>query len=294
MTDEEKYQQELKKAGVELPELKEGDDKKPEAEDKKPEAEKPEGDDKKPEDKAPLLDKKPEEPRKRTIYDDYKDKKEELKSEKELREKAERERDELQQKLDKASKPGAEIEATDDAVAYAKKIGADPDLVQRIISDARKGFEPKTDESLKKDLDEFKTWRTSNAKTIEQQLFNDEFEKTVPSLKTLFPTINDDELKNVKKELDTLSHTKEWHDKSLDYVAFKNQEALSKLVSPRRRGMESKERKGDEAISSEFDPAADLSRMTPKERTQWEKDYKNFTKGDGGLVEGANGKKIII
>ncbi|UPJ35855.1 hypothetical protein IVB45_02245 [Bradyrhizobium sp. 4] len=288
--DEEAYKAVLAKAGVDLPELKDTPKEEPEA----PEAEEPKDEPEEP--KEPLKE-EPKEQRKRSIYDVYKEEKSERKTAEARAEQAEKERDEAKRLLEEAvAAKGTddEKETAKDAVEYAKKVGADPDLVKRIIEDARKGFEQKPDESLQKDIAEFKAWKTTNAKSIEQSMFNDEFEKSVPSLKKLFPTVNDEELKTIKAELDTLSHTKEWHDKSLAYVAFEHQDKLSALVSPKKRGMESKGRKEVEQPDFEFNPEADYSKMTMAERKEWEKTYKELTKKSEGLMTNAQGKKILI
>lgn len=294
MTPEEKYKEELKAAGVALPEAETTEDtSEDESEAEKPESKVDEKSDTEDESNAPITT-KPEEPRKRSIYDDFKDEK---KSRKEAESRAEqlgRDNAELRAKIDTATdNKGADIEAGDDAIAYAKKVGADPALVERIIKDARAGSKPEVDETLKKDLEDFKAWRAQNSKSIEQQMFNDEFERTVPTLKDLFPTINDDSLKAVRQQLDAISHSQEWHDKPLDYIAFKHKDQLAALVSPKKRGMESKSRKDTESFSTEFDPEADLSRMTFKERDAWEAEYKRLTKSSG-LVTGSTGKKLLI
>lgn len=298
MDDEAKYKEELAKAGVDLPELK--DTPKPEADkpkDEEPKPETPKEEPKADEPKEPLQEEQPKEQRKRSIYDEYKDRKAELREETAKREQVEKERDELARKLEEATAGKGTAEdkedAAEDAIAYAEKIGASPDLVKRIIADARKGFESKSDPEVMKRLEAFENWQKSNAKSIETQMFNDEFEKTTPSLKKLFPSVTDDELKTIKTELDKLSHTKEWHDKSLGYVAFENQDKLSALVSPKKRGMEGKGRKDVEAADFEFDPNADLSKMSPKERTAWEKQYREMSKSDG-LITDAQGKKMLV
>lgn len=288
MADEQELKQEYAEAGVDLPELKE-----------EPKVEEPPKEEPKPEEsKEPLQDEQPKEAEKpvkpRTIYDDYKDKKLEAKSATERAEQAEQERDQLAEKLRLATEgKGEDIEAGDDAVAYAQKVGADPALVKRIIEDARKGFKPETDENLKKDLEDFKVWREQNSKVIEQQMFNDEFEKTVPTLKRLFPTIDDESMKAVRGELDKLSHTKEWHDKPLDFIAFKNEETLSALISPKKRGMESKGRQDDEAPSHEVDLTADYSKLSSKEKEAFEAAYKKATTTDGLLTD-EKGRKSIL
>ena len=293
-------------SGVDLPELKE--EKKEEAPEQKPEEKpeakpeakteeapaKPEGE--KPEDKAPLQI-EPKEQKPRSIYDEYKDKKAELKSERELREQAERERDELKATLEAAARavtPKQKQDAADELEAFAQKIKADPAAIREMRDLFLKGHKPEIDEALLNDLKEFKDWKAQNAEAIEAQRFEAEFQQSQPALKELFPAASPEEMQAIKKELDVLSHTKEFHDKPLDYVAFKHKEKLGALISPRRRGMESNERKHDaESDSFEFDPSADLSKMTPKQAEQWERHYRSLGKSDA-LLTGADGKKLII
>lgn len=285
MTEEEKYQEELKAAGVELPEA-------PKVEEVPTEEPKTEETPQEPlqEDKP----KEPEQPRKRSIYDDYREEKSDRKAAEARAQQAEQERDELRQKLEAATAGnGSDTEAGDDALAYAQKVGADPDLVKRIIDDARKGIKSEVDETLKKDLEDFKAWKAQNSKAIEQQMFETEFKSTIPALKRLFPQIDDTALEAVKTELDKLSHTKDWHDKPLDYIAFKNEETLSALVSPKKRGMESKGRRDVEPASSEFDPNADYSKLSPAEKVKWEEQYRALGKTDG-LITDSQGRKLIV
>jgi hypothetical protein len=297
MNDEEQYKKKLTEDGVDLPELKEEKKEEPKEPTKEsPKEDEPEGDDKKPEGDDPEHLQEPKGQKKRSIYDEYKDKKSELKSERELREKAERERDELQAKFDAISDaPTKEdkVDATEDAIAYARKVGADPDLVQRIIEDARKGLKVEVDESLKKDIENFKKFTAQNQKVMEKQLFDDEFQSNLSAIKSYFPTAGEEELKAVKQKLEELSHTKDWHDKDLDYIAFKNQKELSVFVSPKKRGMENKGRKDVEEETFEFNPEADFSKMTPKQREEWEVKYRELGKTDG-LITNANGKKIML
>lgn len=233
----------------------------------------------------------------RQLSDKYKEKKAELHSEKELREQAERERDELKIKFETLSKAGTSSEredATEDAVAYAEKIGADPDLVKRIIEDARKGFESKPDESLQKDLNEFKVWKTQNQQSINKQMFDDEFTKTLPTLKEMFPSANVEEINAIKQSVDAVSHTEDWHDKDLDYIIFKHKEQLGALITPKKRGMETKGRTQTEQQSSDFDPMADVSSMSPKQRASWMKEYEDASFQKKGIYTDSNGKKTII
>lgn len=298
--NEEKYRKELEAQGIEIPEVKAADDAEAKA---KEEAEaKAKADDEeaaakaKAEEEAEAKDLEgTQEKPKRSIYEVYKDEKSARKFAEERAQKAEEEKAELQRKLDAATGASdAKVEdATEDAVAYAKKIGADPDLVQRIIQDAQKGLKPEIDASLRKDLAEFNEWKKANQKVVEAQRFNEEFGALLPSLKSQYPNASEEEIAAIKSRLDVISHSKGWNDKDLDYIAFKHSSELAKLVSPRKRGMESKDRREGERVSSDFDPNADYSKMSLKEREEWEKQYHEAGKTEG-LTLGANGKKTLI
>ena len=315
MNDEEKkFAEEAKKNGVEMPELdaegetpeqkaakeKEVADAKAKADaDAKAKADaeekaKAEGEDK----KTPP----PIEERKRSIYDDYKEKKNELKTEKELREQAEKERDELKSKisaLEKAKTPEEKKNALDEFDEFAKEINADPEALKKMRDMFLKGFT--IPESLKKDLEELKEWKAEQSKDREARAqesavkqFEDEFVKTLPVLKSYFPKATDEEMTAIKKELDKISHSKGWNDKDLEYIAFKHKATLEALVSPKKRGMEGTEHKDDGVVDTDFDPNADYSKMSPAEKEVWEKKYNAFMKKNEGLTEGAGGKKIFI
>lgn len=301
MTEEEKiYQQQLEASGVELDEVDDAGDEgdKPEEPEKEPEVASTEKEDDEPEDKDEHLQDKPKGPAKpRSIYDDYKDKKSEAKIEKERADKAEGEVAVLRAKVQELSdaKPGRETkDAEKDLRTFAIEKGADPDLIDRIVAEAKKGApQAQLDETLKQDLAEFKEWKKGNASAIEQREFDREFKTLVPSLKTQFPTATEAELDAIKAKLDTVSHTKEWHDKSLDYVAFKHQAELAALVSPKKRGMEGKGKQDVDVVEGDFDPNADLSTMTPKQRQAWETTYRQSGKRTE-LSTGKDGRKLFV
>lgn len=58
-------------------------------------------------------------------------------------------------------------------------------------------------------------------------------------MKTQLVIHDDAELDTVMKEIVRLSHTAEFHDKEVDYIVWKNKDALSKLVSPKKPSFES-------------------------------------------------------
>lgn len=303
MNEEEQYKKELEAAGVELPETKveKEPEKEPEPTKDAPAAkEKPKDESKAEPDKeerAPLQEDPKAPPKPRSIYDDYKEKKLEAKTEKERANAAEKERDELKTKLEavgKAETPEDKKEAQDDLEAFAQEIKADPAALRKMKELFLKDTKPATDPELLKRLESFETWQKTNSKVIEQAAFEEEFTKSQPKLTELFPKASPEEMLAIKKELDTISHTKDWHDKSLPYIAFEHKDTLSALISPKKRGMENSGRKHDaEDDSFEFDPNPDFSKMSDKQRDAWEAAYKEAGKTEG-LSIGANGKKILL
>lgn len=303
MTEEEKkYREDLKANGVEVPEEEvtpeqkaDADAKAKEKADAKAKADEEAKAEKEAEEDTDFKT-EPKEPRKRSIYDEYKDKKVELKSEREKREQAERERDELRSKLDaleKAETPEEKQDAQDDLEKFAQEINADPKALRKMRELFNKDLKPSSDPDLAKRLERFEKWEAQNKEVSEKQAFESEFHDAVPALKELFPKINEEELKAMKNEIEKLAHKKEWHDKDIDYIAFKNQKTLQTLVSPKKRGMETRERKDVSDTTFEFDMNADLSKMSPKERDAWEAEYRKMGKSDT-LITDSQGKKLIV
>lgn len=305
------YKKELEEAGIDLPESNdppesESPDDKDETDskdsDKSNSADKPE--DKKrdsdesdkgdQEDPQKPLETQPKE-RKRSIYDDLKDKKHDLREEREAREKAERERDELRTRLNALSEADSPIEkktASSDLLEYAIEKGADPELVQRIVDASSNAAKAQIDPETLKDLAELKAWKAENTQVIEKQLFAKEFAEAIPKLQSLFPNATSEEFDAMKERLDVLSHTREMHDKELDYVAFKHRDELSKLISPHKKGMETGKKNLKEDNTFVFDPNADLSTMSMSERTAWEKSYEQLSQSESKKLH--SGKKILL
>jgi hypothetical protein len=97
----------------------------------------------------------------------------------------------------------------------------------------------------------------------------------------------------MRKELDTLAHTTEFHDKEIDYIAFKNQDKLSSLITPHKRGLESKGRVDATNIPTDFNPNADISKMSAKEAEVWESEYRKMSKEDG-LSTDSSGRRMLL
>lgn len=325
---EDQYKQELKDQGVELPEAEGADDKDDKSKEPEPKApaaaapaeDKKEGDDTKAPDDKNDADKKDgtlqdasvvEEPqRKRSIYDDYKDKKDEAKAWKGLAVETLRARgvevtgdetpEELQAKLTAAPAPVTKEERKEEATgleAFAEKIGADPAVLREWQELMLKGVQPTTDPQLLERLQAFEQWQGKNAVVVEKALFEDEYAAALPAIKELLPNATEEEYGKVKARVDELSHTKDFHDKPLDYVAYRHRTELAALVSPHKKGMQGKDRKEVDVPAYDFDPNADLSTLTLVERERWQAEYEKIGRGDnnaGGLTTDAQGRKILI
>ena len=109
----------------------------------------------------------------------------------------------------------------------------------------------------------------------------------------MFPDATADEVSLIRTKLDELAHTDQFHDKELDYVIFKNQDTIKSLVSPKKRGIESKGRVDATAPAFDFDPNADISKMSDKDAAAWEKAYSEMGK-TSELSMNQQGKKIFI
>lgn len=259
----------------------------PEVKEEEKEPEKAEDDDDKsepkPEPVAPVA-------RKRSIYQDYKDKKNEAKTERELREAAERERDEALAKLN-----GDKATDSDEIEAFAKEINADPEALRRMkavfLKDAPKG---ELSPELQAQLKEFQEFQAQNRDAIDKVQFDNEFSQAVPAIKNLVGEASPEETIAIKNALSQLAHSDQYHDKELDYIAFKNQDALKALISPKKRGLEPKRKlDSNDAPTSDFRPDADLSNLSEKDSLEWEKAYTEASKSDGLAVD-SQGRKIFI
>ena len=292
--EEDKYKADLEAEGVEV------EEEKTEVVEETPVEEKPKEEPKETEEKPKEEPKEvlpdPIETKKRSIYDNYKEKKSELKSERELRENFETENTELKAKLEalqNADTKEEKKEALDDIDELAKEINADPAYLRKLKTIFLKDVKPANDESLKKDLADFKDWKTKNQEVIEKQLFEDEFSTVLPQIKSDFPKISDEEMKSVKQSLDKLSHSKEYHDKSLDYVVFKEKENITALISPKKKGMETKERKDVASDDFDFDPNVDITTLSAGDQEKWEKHYRKSLETEELVNDSSKGKMIM-
>lgn len=248
----------------------------------------PEPDANKEENPEPLKE-EPKERKPRSIYHDLKDTRSDLKTERELREQAERERDELRAKLE--TKPPVQA---DDLDAFAAEIGADPQAIRKMRELFLKDMPASSvSPELETKLAQFEEWQKTNSTAIAAQQFETEFQSAIPQLQKLFPAASQEDINAMKKEIDILAHTSEFHDKEIDYIAFRNQDKLAALISPRKRGLESKGRVDATHVPTTFDPNADITKMSPKEAEAWEKSY-NETMKNADLVNDAAGRRVML
>lgn len=212
-------------------------------------------------------DKLPKKPR--SIYDDLKEKKKEVKeavanveAEKARADAAETKAAELQALLDAkddAKTPQEKKEAAKDIEEYSKKYNLDSEsleeLSQIILSKA-----PKPDPILTPE--EAAEWRAERAKG-KQSAEDNQILATAPTVRKQLNINDDAELATVMQEVVKLAHTPEFHDKEVEYIIWKNQEALSKLVSPKKPSFEH----GGQSADAQAEDSIDFStgKVTPEQ-----------------------------
>lgn len=294
--EEQEYAEQMLKDGIEVPELEETQVVPEKEEEQKPETLPEEDEEEDVSDDTEHLQETKE--KKRTIYDDYKEKKNELKSTKDALAQAEADKAELLQKLEiagRATNQEERQEAKDEIDAFVEEYGGDKEAIKRLQQILLKGVKPSIDDSIKKDLEDFKLFKEQNRDAIEKQRFDSSFESAKPTLKELFPRADSDSLDAIKKELSTLVHESDWQGQPLDYIAFKNKTVLEALVTPHKKGMELRDRRSSpDRISSDFNPDADFDKMSPAEQVKWLGEYEKLGKGDDTLMIDAQGRKSIL
>jgi pyruvate/2-oxoglutarate dehydrogenase complex dihydrolipoamide acyltransferase (E2) component len=247
-----------------------------------PEAPAPEPTPAEPDKKEPETPPAPESPlpKKRSIYDDLKDTRQEKNAWRDAAvaalksqgiELTGKETPEELQALTKATPAPKPAEATpapapkepaapgDDLDAFAKENELDANAMKRLVEIISKRIPAaQLSEAEKADLTELKTWREERARQQE----DDEVLSQRESVKTQLQIHDDAELQNVMKEVVKLSHTKEFHDKEVEYIIWKNKDALSKLVSPKKPSFESGGLRTEAAPEAE--PDFSTGKVTPE------------------------------
>src|SRR5262249_41359097 len=136
---------------------------------------------------------------------------------------------------DHAKTPEERKEAKDDLEAFAEKEDLKPDALKDLIGIIQKQLpQPEGGVITKEEAAEWRAERARAKATAEDQAILDEASKVKEQL-----AISDEtELQTVMKEVVRLAHTKEFHDKEVEYIVWKNKGALAKMVSPKKSSFE--------------------------------------------------------
>lgn len=187
--------------------------------------------------------------KKRSIYDDLKDKKKEVRDAKNEADQVKAENEALKaenEALKKLTDSAKKVETDedkekldDDIKAVAEAIGGDPKAIKTLTDFLTKRL-VKTGgaEISKDDIEAVRNFNKKATETTAKAEFLEEFKGFVPELKKDYPHISDGDLASVEKEIFKLAHSTKYHDKEIDYIYFKNKDILSKLISPKRPAME--------------------------------------------------------
>ena len=139
-----------------------------------------------------------------------------------------------------APAPAAPSAPTDDLEAYAQEHGLDAPALARLAEVIVKRI-PQSQLSAeeKQQLSDLTAYKAKKDAEEARASEDKEVLAAAPTVKTQLEIHDDAELDAVMKEVVRLSHTAEFHDKEVDYIVWKNRDALSKLVSPKKPSFES-------------------------------------------------------
>lgn len=239
----------------------------------------------------PVVEPKPEvaktEEEKPFDHQEYKDYKKTLREE--LQADFDKKLDDLKVEMAKSKPDETTItNLEDDIKKLAEETQLDPDKVRKIIEVSRKGLETLTSDD-KKLLEEYKQDKVRFAEEAsvreQQEIDKAEWETILPSLKKDFPNASDEQLTKAREQLIELSHNETYHETDIDYVYFKEREALGKtLFSPRVASFESARPMSFESDTDfpDFSP-----NMTPEQ-------FNAFEKRREALLEGNERVKVRI
>lgn len=167
--------------------------------------------------------------------------------------------------------------------AYMEKYGVDEETAEaeiervRFVNEHGKEKAPpaKEEKPQSPTLTPEQQAKIEKAEEIEaKEFFNKEFlEDAVPQLKNLFPNATQAQLEQAKAEMEALATTTKYLDKSLDYIAFKERDALADIFAGERKGPESARspQKGKMTYTSaDFEkgktPFSELENLSEEER----------------------------
>jgi hypothetical protein len=138
-----------------------------------------------------------------------------------------------------APAPTAPSAPTDELEAYAQEHGLDASALARLVEVIGKRIPAaQLSEDDRKELETLKGWKATKDAEEQRAAEDREVLATAPAVKTQLEVHDDAELATVMAEVVRLSHTAEFHDKEVGYIVWKNKDALSKLVSPKKPSFE--------------------------------------------------------
>ncbi len=197
--------------------------------------------------------------------------------------------------------------------SYAEKHGVDEDSVRDLIGIIREKDEPaskKSEEPKAPERSEAEQALIDEAQEIKaEKLFTEEFRTVAtPEITNLFPNAKPEQIEAAKSEIEKLACTKDYIDKSLDFIIYKERKALEKFFTADRKGPESGRPSVDKGKSSfsaddfkdgktPFDSLAELSgteqaAIIEKMDLKTYEKYMNWVNQNDSLVINRGGRKI--
>lgn len=148
----------------------------------------------------------------------------------------------------------------DEIASLAKDLDFDPEKTRKLIEVARKGVETVSPED-KKALEEYRAEKLEREQT---EQFESEWNQMLPNLKTQYPNATPEQIEAAKSQIDELAHSDKYFQTDLDYVLFKEKDAIGKtLFSPKKATFESAR---PAAIETETDEWPEITAsMTPNQ-----------------------------
>lgn len=213
--------------------------------------------------------------KKRSIYDDLKDEKKDRKGWQSvaiaavkaqgIELKGTESLDEIQALLhhkEDAKTPEQKSDADDDIKAFLEAEGLTPEQFDK-LSDvvAKKLGRQQLPEDVQKELEANREFREKQEAADRRAAEDREIEKRADYVKETLKVHDEGELATVMAEVKRLAHTKDFHDKEVEYIIFRNMGALAKLVSPKRKSFE--ESSGHKGEGSEAAPDFSSGKVTP-------------------------------
>lgn len=154
----------------------------------------------------------------------------------------------LTERLDKFEKTKTEGKTTSKFIEKAKAAGLDEEAIKNltiVVDSIKEDLEASSGkvtpeiqskmESMEKKISKFEQ---AEAIASDIKYFNKSWNGYVPTLEKEYPDISSDEAEKVKSFVDKIWHTEKYADKEIDYVVFKNRDAIDALISPRKKGFE--------------------------------------------------------